>query len=103
VAATLASLSIPFNLSAPEIVKPHSHPLLHGQKIPLSAEEATTRIKGLSLEPCQDVSPPGDRLLISRNKYARRIFSVMDDIFYGRNPKPGVGPQWARFKSWKLN
>jgi reductive dehalogenase len=36
--------------------------------------------------------------LIARNKFARRIFSVMDDIFYGRNPKPGVGPQWARFK-----
>ena len=36
--------------------------------------------------------------LIARNKYARRIFSVMDDIFYGRNPKPGAGPEWARFK-----
>jgi reductive dehalogenase len=40
--------------------------------------------------------------LIARNKYARRVFSVMDDIFYGRNPKPGVGPQWARFKSRKF-
>ena len=46
VAATLASLSIPFNLSAPEIVKPHSHPLLNGKRIHLSPEEATTRIKG---------------------------------------------------------
>ena len=46
VAATLASLSIPFNLSAPEIVKPHSHPLLKGKSIHLSPEEATTRIKG---------------------------------------------------------
>ncbi len=41
--------------------------------------------------------------LIARNKYARRIFSVMDDIFYGRNPKPNVAPEWARFKGWKLN
>jgi reductive dehalogenase len=41
--------------------------------------------------------------LIARNKYARRIFSVMDDIFYGRIPKPNVGPTWARFKSWKMN
>ena len=41
--------------------------------------------------------------LIARNKYARRVFSVMDDIFYGRNPKPNVAPQWARFKGWKLN
>jgi len=46
VAATLASLSIPFNLSAPEIVKPHSHPLLNGKTIHLSPEEATTRVKG---------------------------------------------------------
>ena len=46
VAATLASLSIPFNLSAPEIVKPHPHPLLNGKNIHLSPEEATTRVKG---------------------------------------------------------
>jgi len=46
VAATLASLSIPFNLSSPEIVKPHSHPFLGDKKIHLSPEEATTRIKG---------------------------------------------------------
>lgn len=39
--------------------------------------------------------------LITRNKYARRIFSVMDDIFYGRNPKPNAGPQWAHYKSWQ--
>ena len=38
VAATLASLSIPFNLSAPEIVRPHSHPLLNGKNIHLSPE-----------------------------------------------------------------
>jgi hypothetical protein len=37
--------------------------------------------------------------LIARNKYVRRIFSVMDDIFYGRNPKPNVAPEWAQFKN----
>ena len=41
--------------------------------------------------------------LIARNRYARRAFSVMDDIFYGRNPKPNVAPKWARFKSWNMN
>ena len=41
--------------------------------------------------------------LIARNKYARRIFSMMDDIFYGRNPKPKVAPEWARFRSWKMD
>ena len=40
--------------------------------------------------------------LITRNKYARRIFSVMDDIFYGRNPKPNVAPRWAHFRSWEI-
>jgi reductive dehalogenase len=35
--------------------------------------------------------------IISRNRFARRIFSVMDDIFYGRKPKPKTGPRWARY------
>ncbi len=35
--------------------------------------------------------------MITRNKYARRIFSVMDDVFYGRKPKPKAPPEWARF------
>ncbi len=48
VAATLASLSIPFNLSLPEIVRPHSHPMLKGKNISLSAEEASARIKGFA-------------------------------------------------------
>jgi len=39
--------------------------------------------------------------LIARNKYARRIFSLMDDIFYGRVPKPNLGPKWAYFKRWE--
>ena len=36
--------------------------------------------------------------LISRNKYARRVFNIMDDIFYGKKPRPKDGPEWARFK-----
>ncbi|MDY6793097.1 MAG: reductive dehalogenase [Thermodesulfobacteriota bacterium] len=36
--------------------------------------------------------------LITRNKYARKIFSVMDDIFYGRISLPKKAPKWARFK-----
>jgi reductive dehalogenase len=35
--------------------------------------------------------------LISRNRYARRMFSVMDDIFYGKKPKPKAPPAWARY------
>ena len=35
--------------------------------------------------------------LITRNKYARRIFKLMDDIFYGKKPKSKAGPEWAKF------
>jgi reductive dehalogenase len=34
--------------------------------------------------------------LITRNKYARRLFSYMDDIFYGPKPKRKSAPAWAR-------
>jgi epoxyqueuosine reductase QueG len=37
--------------------------------------------------------------MVSRNKYARRLFKLMDDIFYGKNPKPKKGPHWARYYS----
>jgi reductive dehalogenase len=37
--------------------------------------------------------------LITRNKYVRRIFSVMDDIFYGRISIPKKAPKWAQFKN----
>jgi reductive dehalogenase len=37
--------------------------------------------------------------MISRNSLARRIFSIMDDIFYGRKPKPRAAPKWAQFTS----
>jgi reductive dehalogenase len=35
--------------------------------------------------------------LIVRNRLARRIFSAMDDLFYGRKPKPKAPPNWVRF------
>jgi reductive dehalogenase len=35
--------------------------------------------------------------LISRNRYARRIFNFMDDIFYGKKPKPKAPPNWAQY------
>jgi len=36
--------------------------------------------------------------MVSRNKSARRVFSLMDDVFYGRKPKPREVPPWAMFK-----
>jgi reductive dehalogenase len=36
-------------------------------------------------------------MLITRNRLARRIFSVMDDIFYGKRPKSKAPPTWAQF------
>ena len=38
--------------------------------------------------------------LITRNMISRRLFSIMDDIFYGKRPKPKVAPKWAQFKKW---
>ena len=35
--------------------------------------------------------------LVVRNKLARRLFSLMDDLFYSKKPKPKVPPQWARY------
>jgi heterodisulfide reductase subunit C len=35
--------------------------------------------------------------MVSRNKPARRVFNLMDDVFYGRKPKPKAAPPWARF------
>jgi reductive dehalogenase len=40
--------------------------------------------------------------IITRNKLARRLFNVMDDIFYGKKPKSKpTAPLWASFQSWK--
>jgi len=36
--------------------------------------------------------------MVSRNKSARRVFSLMDDVFYGRKPKPREAVTWAMFK-----
>jgi hypothetical protein len=35
--------------------------------------------------------------LVVRNKWARRLFSLMDDLFYGEKPKPKAPPVWARY------
>jgi len=34
---------------------------------------------------------------VSGNRIARRLFSVMDDVFYGKKPKAKAPPKWARF------
>ena len=34
---------------------------------------------------------------VARNHLARRIFNLMDDIFYGRKPKARSGPRWAKY------
>ena len=39
--------------------------------------------------------------LVSRNRISRRLFAVMDDIFYGKRPKARPAPQWALFKEFK--
>lgn len=36
--------------------------------------------------------------LVSRNRWARRIFNRMDDVFYGRKPKPKSPPAWVRLE-----
>lgn len=35
--------------------------------------------------------------MISRNSLSRQLFTIMDDIFYGRKPKPKAPPEWARY------
>jgi len=49
VAATLASLSIPLHLSTPEKYNPTAHPEFKGQRVDISAEEASSKIKGYTL------------------------------------------------------
>jgi len=36
--------------------------------------------------------------MVARNRLARRLFSTMDDIFYGRRPRPKDPPAWAGFR-----
>ncbi len=38
--------------------------------------------------------------LITRNRVARPIFSWMDDLFYGKSPKPASAPRWAKYGEW---
>ena len=35
---------------------------------------------------------------ITRNKYARRLFSFMDDVFYGKKPKAKPAPKWSEYR-----
>ncbi len=37
------------------------------------------------------------RSLITRNRLSRRLFNLMDDIFYGKKPKPKSAPGWAKY------
>jgi reductive dehalogenase len=37
------------------------------------------------------------RALITRNRLSRRLFNLMDDIFYGKKPKPKPAPRWASY------
>jgi reductive dehalogenase len=37
------------------------------------------------------------RALITRNRYSRHMFNLMDDIFYGKKPKPKPAPEWASY------
>jgi len=41
--------------------------------------------------------------IITRNKLARRLFSIMDDIFYGKKPKVKAIPKWAQCSKGKRN
>jgi len=36
--------------------------------------------------------------LIRRNAIARRVFSFMDDLFYGKKPKAKPAPSWAQYE-----
>jgi reductive dehalogenase len=37
------------------------------------------------------------RALISRNRFSRRLFNLMDSIFYGKKPKTKPAPRWASY------
>ena len=39
------------------------------------------------------------RALIARNRLSRRLFNWMDNIFYGKKPKPKAAPEWANYNS----
>jgi hypothetical protein len=35
--------------------------------------------------------------MVGRNSTARKLFSTMDDVFYGKRPRPKEPPAWARY------
>jgi reductive dehalogenase len=37
------------------------------------------------------------KFMVTRNKYARRFFYLLDDIFYGKQPRPKPAPEWAEY------
>jgi len=41
------------------------------------------------------------KTLITRNSLSRKLFNIMDDIFYGKKPKPKPPVNWAKFGSWR--
>jgi len=41
------------------------------------------------------------KTLITRNHLSRKVFSLMDDIFYKRRPKSKPPVKWVQFGSWK--
>ncbi len=41
------------------------------------------------------------KTLITRNRLSRRLFSKMDDIFYGKRPKLKPPAKWAGYGPWK--
>ena len=36
--------------------------------------------------------------MVVRNAVARRLFSTLDDLFYGKRPRPKEPPAWASFR-----
>ena len=49
VAALFASFSMPYHLGSPQALQPEASPFFGGNRIPLSPQEATERVKGLAL------------------------------------------------------
>ena len=37
------------------------------------------------------------REIVARNKMSRKVFFFLDDIFYGKKPKPKKGPEWVKY------
>jgi len=43
------------------------------------------------------------KTLISRNNMSRKLFNLMDDVFYGKKPKSKPAIKWAQFRLWDIN